>query len=162
MSNNTLKELYSNFWKEAQKCIKEVSYGILCLFPMILFFIYLFILGEEVPATLDCVLAVVLQLVYAPLPGWLFIHRHYDYTVPEYIVDVLKFYFFTVPVLMIMICIPFITIFFPTWIGILIVFLLGASKTVSAIIIISGIVLNVPWGPFGVWLMNKIFDHCPN
>lgn len=69
MSNKTLKELYGDFWKEFQKFITEVSFGILCLFPILLFFAYLFVLGEEVPATLDCILAVVFNLVYVPLPA---------------------------------------------------------------------------------------------
>lgn len=93
MSNKTLKELYGDFWKEFQKFITEVSFGILCLFPILLFFAYLFVLGEEVPATLDCILAVVFNLVYVPLPAWLWVHRHYSYTVPEYVLAVLKFYF---------------------------------------------------------------------
>ena len=71
---------------------------------------------------------------------------------------VLKFYFCTCPLLMVILCIPFLLLFLPIWLSILTVFLLGCSKTVGAIVIVSGIVLNVPWGPFGTWLMNKIFD----
>lgn len=162
MSNKTLKELYGDFWKEFQKFITEVSFGILCLFPILLFFAYLFILGEEVPATLDCILAVVFNLVYVPLPAWLWVHRHYSFTVPEYVLEVLKFYFYTCPLLMVMICVPFLVLFLPIWLSLLMIFLLGCSKIVGVIIVVCGIVLNVPWGPFGTWLINKIFDLCPN
>ena len=83
MLNKSLKEEYTKYFKELKNIIACVFYSILCFAPTILFFIYLFILGDNNPPLNDSLLAILLQILYLPLPGWIYINRHYSYTIKE-------------------------------------------------------------------------------
>ena len=83
----TLKDEYKKYFKELRRYICLGLNGIVVLFPMLLFLVHLYQLGDVNPDTLDTILAIVTNVLWAPFPLWFYFKKEHGYTATEYIVD---------------------------------------------------------------------------
>lgn len=159
MSSKTLKEEYKEFFKNVKDIASTVGFAILCLLPLISFFVYLLVSGETESSNINFQIgaAIIVNIIYAPIPLWLYFSERYDYTVGEYAIDVLKF-FGTIPVIILMFAIPLGLLFLPGWIAAAIIMLGSWSHLATGIIVGIGFLVNIVWVPVGVWLMNQVLD----
>jgi hypothetical protein len=154
----TLKDEYKKYFKELRKYICLGLNGIVVLFPMLLFMVHLYQLGDANPATLDTTLAIVTNVLWAPFPLWFYFKKEHGYTAMEYIVDSLKF-MATLPILILMMVMPIVIMVWPF--GVTLGALLYFKDAFPLLLFLLSIILNALWLPLGERLTLKFFSLFP-
>lgn len=154
----TLKDEYKKYFKELWKYIRLGLSGIVVLFPMLLFMVHLYQLGDVNPDTLDTILAIVTNILWAPFPLWFYFKKEHGYTAKEYIVDSLKF-IASLPILLLIITMPFVIMVWPF--GVTLGALLYFKEAFPLLLFIPSMVLNALWLPLGERLTLKFFSLLP-
>lgn len=154
----TLKDEYKKYFKELRKYICLGLNGIVVSFPMLLFLVHLYQLGDVNPDTLDTILAIVTNVLWAPFPLWFYFKKEHGYTAKEYIVDSLKF-IVTLPILILMIIMPIVIMIWPF--GVTLGAVIYFKEAFPLLLFVLSIVLNALWLPLGERLTLKFFSLFP-
>lgn len=154
----SLKDEYKKYFKELWKYIRLGLNGIVVLFPMLLFMAHLYQLGDANPDTLDTILAIVTNILWAPFPLWFYFKKEHGYTATEYIVDSLKL-IVSLPLLLLMIVMPIVIMAWPF--GVTLGALIYFKEAFPLLLLLLSMILNALWLPLGERLTLKFFSLFP-